>query len=232
MAQDADWGICLARTDSDRPKHEGITCFLVDMKSPGVDIRPLRELTGASLFNEVFLSDVFVPDDCVVGAVNDGWRVGAHDVGQRAGVDGRRRRHRPECRRGAQARPEDADTALLDEVGCLVAEPQALAVLGVRLTLRALAGADAGPAASVRKLSAPNTISACRRPGLSLLGAEGAVDDGGGRSVDQRAAVEPLPHHRRRHQRNPAQRHRRAPARPPQGSVIPARGLLRGSALL
>ena len=74
MAVQADWGICLARTDPTLPKHGGITCFFVDMRSEGLDIRPLRELTGEAMFNEVFLSDVFVPDDCVIGDVNDGWR--------------------------------------------------------------------------------------------------------------------------------------------------------------
>ena len=74
-AQGGDWGVCLARTDPDAPKHKGITYFLVDMKTPGIDIRPLREITGDNLFNEVFFDDVFVPDDMVVGPVNDGWRL-------------------------------------------------------------------------------------------------------------------------------------------------------------
>ena len=74
-AHKARWGVCLARTDPDAPKHKGITYFLIDMKSPGIDIRPLREITGDSLFNEVFLDSVFVPDEMVVGAVNDGWRL-------------------------------------------------------------------------------------------------------------------------------------------------------------
>ena len=73
-AKEADWGICLARTDPDRPKHDGISCFMVDMRTPGIDIRPLRELTGQALFNEVFFDDVFVPVDCLVGQENDGWR--------------------------------------------------------------------------------------------------------------------------------------------------------------
>ena len=71
----AQWGVCLARTDPDAPKHKGITYFLVDMKSEGITIRPLREITGDELFNEVFFDDVFVPDEMVVGAVNDGWRL-------------------------------------------------------------------------------------------------------------------------------------------------------------
>ena len=76
MAQTADFGICLARTDPDAPKHAGITYFIVDMHAEGIDIRPLRELTGAAMFNEVFFNDVFVPDDAVVGVPGDGWRIG------------------------------------------------------------------------------------------------------------------------------------------------------------
>ena len=72
-AHRADWGICLARTNPDAPKHKGITYFLVDMRSPGIDIRPLREITGEALFNEVFFDDLFVPDDMVVGPVDGGW---------------------------------------------------------------------------------------------------------------------------------------------------------------
>ena len=72
-ATEADWAICLARTDPDAPKHKGITYFLVDMRSAGITLRPLRELTGESRFNEVFLDNVFVPDDCQVGEVNGGW---------------------------------------------------------------------------------------------------------------------------------------------------------------
>ncbi|HET6963447.1 MAG TPA: acyl-CoA dehydrogenase family protein [Acidimicrobiales bacterium] len=71
----ADLGILLARTDFDAPKHRGITYFLVDMRTPGIDVRPLRQATGAAHFNEVFLSDVRIPADQVVGPVNGGWGV-------------------------------------------------------------------------------------------------------------------------------------------------------------
>ncbi len=71
----ADLGMLIARTDSDVPKHQGITYFAIDMHQPGVDVRPLREMTGRALFNEVFLSDARVPDDAVIGGRNNGWAV-------------------------------------------------------------------------------------------------------------------------------------------------------------
>ena len=74
-AHESDWGILLARTDPDQPKHRGITYFLVDMHSPGIEIRPLRQMTGAAHFNEVFLTDVRIPHENVLGDVNGGWGV-------------------------------------------------------------------------------------------------------------------------------------------------------------
>jgi alkylation response protein AidB-like acyl-CoA dehydrogenase len=71
----SDWGILLARTDVDVPKHRGITYFLLDMTTPGIDVRPLRQATGASHFNEVFLTDVRIPVENVVGPINGGWGV-------------------------------------------------------------------------------------------------------------------------------------------------------------
>ena len=75
MARDAHWGICLARTDGDVAKHKGLSYFLIDIKNSGLDIRPLREITGEALFNEVFFDDVFVPDECLVGEPGDGWKL-------------------------------------------------------------------------------------------------------------------------------------------------------------
>ena len=71
----ADLGMLIARTDSDVPKHQGISYFAIDMHQPGVDVRPLRELTGRALFNEVFLSDARVPADALIGGLNNGWAV-------------------------------------------------------------------------------------------------------------------------------------------------------------
>ncbi len=75
FAHVAEWGILLARTDWDVPKHRGITYFLVDMRSEGVDVRPLRQITGVAHFNETFLTDVHIPAENVVGEVNGGWGV-------------------------------------------------------------------------------------------------------------------------------------------------------------
>jgi alkylation response protein AidB-like acyl-CoA dehydrogenase len=83
----ADLGMLLARTDPDVPKHQGITYFAVDMHQPGVDVRPLREMTGRALFNEVFLTDVVVDDDAAIGGVNNGWAVANTTLGfERAGL--------------------------------------------------------------------------------------------------------------------------------------------------
>jgi alkylation response protein AidB-like acyl-CoA dehydrogenase len=73
--QVADLGMLVARTDADVPKHQGITYFGIDMHQPGIEVRPLREMTGRALFNEVFLTEARVPSDAVIGGVNNGWAV-------------------------------------------------------------------------------------------------------------------------------------------------------------
>ncbi len=89
-AEFSDWGLCLARSQPDTLKRQqGITCFVVDMRSGGVDVRPLTQVTGEAEFNEVFLDDVFVPDDCVVGQPGAGWTVANSTLSHERGVNPR-----------------------------------------------------------------------------------------------------------------------------------------------
>ncbi|WP_235736060.1 acyl-CoA dehydrogenase [Nocardioides alcanivorans] len=151
LAQEADFGICLARTDPDAPQHKGITYFLVDMRSEGIDVRPLREMTGDELFNEVFLDNVFVPDEMVVGEVNAGWKLARTTLAnERVAMAGHK----------LGTSTEEA-VALLAAGGAAgaeaaVGEQVALAtvgmLLGVRSTLRSLAGQGPGAESSVSKL--------------------------------------------------------------------------------
>ena len=82
-------GLATVRTDLDVPKHAGITTVIIDMKAPGVEVRPLRMITGGSEFNEVFFNDVFVPDEDVVGEPNTGWTVARATLGnERVSIGG------------------------------------------------------------------------------------------------------------------------------------------------
>ncbi|MDP9866677.1 MULTISPECIES: acyl-CoA dehydrogenase [Streptosporangium] len=157
LAQWAQWAICLARTDPDAPKHEGITYFLVDMSSPGVTVRPLKEINGEEIFNEVFLDDVFVPDDLVVGRAGQGWRIArdtlSHERVALGDSWGPGSRHTDMVELiGELGGPDALRPAALEEAGRLWASGQALSALGLRVTLSQLSGGDSGTAASVRKL--------------------------------------------------------------------------------
>lgn len=153
-AQKAHWGVCLARTDADAPKHKGITYFLIDMKSPGIEIRPLREITGDELFNEVFFDDVFVPDEMVVGTVNDGWRLARTTLAnERVAMAGGTALGNPmeELLRTLGAQPE-VDPADLDRLGGLILTAQVGSLLDQRIAQLAVSGQDTGAQASSRKL--------------------------------------------------------------------------------
>jgi alkylation response protein AidB-like acyl-CoA dehydrogenase len=181
LAMTADFGICLARTDPDVAKHAGITYFIVDMHTEGIDIRPLRELTGAALFNEVFLTDVLVLDDAVVGQPGDGWRIARTTLSnERVSMSsGASFGHGVESllRNLARLGP-DAAPARASELGHLLVEAQSLALLGLRSTLRTLSGVDPGSGASVRKLLGVEHEQRVQEMGMAFYGADGAVLDG------------------------------------------------------
>lgn len=152
-AHRAQWGVCLARTNSDAPKHRGITYFLLDMKSPGITIRPLREITGARNFNEVFLDDVFIPDEMVVGSVDDGWRLARTTLAnERVAMAQGTALGNPmeEMLRGLAG--AELDPATSDRLGELLLAAQVGSLLDQRIARLAVGGRDTSAEASARKL--------------------------------------------------------------------------------
>ncbi|MEQ0557469.1 acyl-CoA dehydrogenase family protein [Amycolatopsis sp. NEAU-NG30] len=153
LAREADWGICLARTDPDVPKHKGITYFLVDMRAEGITTRPLREITGEAVFNEVFLDDVFVPDADVVGPPGGGWRLARTTLANERVAIGSGSAVGESVRSLVSTVDAAAlDDVALDRLGALVADGVAGSVLDLRAALRRLGGQDPGAESSVRKL--------------------------------------------------------------------------------
>ena len=152
-AHKAQWGVCLARTDLSAPKHKGITYFLVDMKSPGILIRPLREITGDDLFNEVFFDDVFVPDEMVVGEVNGGWRLARTTLAnERVAMAHGTALGNPMEELLATVTQLDLDPAEQDRLGALIVAAQVGSLLDQRIAELAVGGGDPGPQSSARKL--------------------------------------------------------------------------------
>jgi alkylation response protein AidB-like acyl-CoA dehydrogenase len=174
VAHVAEWGICIARNSSEGSKHEGITYFLVDMKSPGVTVRPLTEMTGENLFNEVFLDDVFVPDDLVVGEVGQGWKVARNTLSNErvslSSGSGGTGSSVPDLlglagRLGRELTPVEAH-----QVAEVVCEGHSINALSLRVTLKQLAGAEPGADASVRKLLSTSHAQHVSEAAVALLG--------------------------------------------------------------
>ncbi|NMO00951.1 acyl-CoA dehydrogenase [Gordonia sp. TBRC 11910] len=189
-AHTAQWAVCLARTDSwasattgePRAKHKGITYFLVDMASPGIDVRPLRELTGRALFNEVFLDEVFVPDECVVGEVDAGWRLARTTLAnERVAMGGSGLGKEMDALLSQVADAELTDGQFA-ELGTLVADAhngRALDARAVTQSLDRASGAagsstiDPGAVSSVRKLIGVTHRQSVPDLALRLLGVDG-----------------------------------------------------------
>ena len=158
LAHEADRGLLLARTDPDVPKHAGLSYFVVDMHGPGVEVRPLRQLTGQAEFNEVFLTDVRVPDADRLGDVGAGWRVAQTTLmNERVSIGSGRAAAREESAIGFaaaawRAHPERRTRELHQRLLKLWAEAEAARLAGERLRQQIAAG-EPGPEGSAAKLT-------------------------------------------------------------------------------
>jgi 3-oxochol-4-en-24-oyl-CoA dehydrogenase len=177
-AHKAQWGVCLARTDPDAPKHKGISYFLIDMSSPGILIRPLREITGDALFNEVFLDNVFVPDEMVVGTVNDGWRLARTTLAnERIAMAAGTALGNPMEQLLAEAAKADLDVAQQDQLARLIITAQVGSLLDQRIAQLAVGGRDPGAQSSVRKLIGVRYRQALAEFRMDLSEGSGIAED-------------------------------------------------------
>jgi 3-oxochol-4-en-24-oyl-CoA dehydrogenase len=178
-AQFSQWGALLARTDPSAPKHNGITYFLLDMKSEGVEVKPLRELTGGAMFNTVFIDDVFVPDELVLGEVNRGWEVSRNTLtAERVSIGNSEAPFLANLEQFVEfIRDGQFDQIAQNRAGQLIAEGHAAKVLNMRSTLLTLAGGDAMPSAAISKLLSMRTGQGYAEFGVSSFGTDAAIGD-------------------------------------------------------
>ena len=185
-AQYCSRGLATVRTDPDAPKHAGITTVIIDMKGPGVEVRPLRQITGGSEFNEVFFNDVFVPDEDVVGAPNSGWTVARATLGnERVSIGGSGSFYEGLAAKLVQLAQQHADRLAGAEVrvGYYLAEDHALRLLNLRRAARSVEGAGPGPEGNVTKLKLAEHMVEGGAISAALLGPEVALTDGPGAVV-------------------------------------------------
>ena len=185
IARQSQIGMALCRTDVNAPKHKGITAFLVDMTAPGVDVRPLRQMTGGSDFNEVFLTGVRVPDDHRLGEVNAGWRVALTTLmNERATVGGERGGSVAEAltpeRLAALMRATGTlhDGALRRDLSVLLADLLAAGHLNRRAVRAMRAGVTPGPERSVAKLMHAQNLTRAAHFVSEVLGPRIIADTG------------------------------------------------------
>ncbi len=176
-----DWGILLARSDPSLPKHQGISFFLLDMKTPGVEVRPLRQMTGSEHFNEIFLNEVRIPDHCRLGPEGGGWAVAKTTLmHERMAIGGielmsfRWEDFLAHVRQNA----ERLDDVLRDDVARLYTWVKSLELLNARMITKLGRGEMPAAEASVMKLAMARIVTGGGEAGLRLLGADAAGKDG------------------------------------------------------
>jgi alkylation response protein AidB-like acyl-CoA dehydrogenase len=186
LAHRCTHGFATVRTDPDAPKHQGITMMVIDLSAEGVEVRPLRQMTGHSHFNEVFLDDVFVPDSDVVGPVNQGWTVARSTLGNErislggggeGGMAGG-----PDLLALLERRAPD-DAGLRREVGAALAESESIGIMNLRGVIRAVEGAEPGAEANVTKLLGSELVQRKAALMARLAGPGAAVREGEDRRV-------------------------------------------------
>ena len=181
LAHLADRGMLVARTDPEAPKHKGLTYFALDMHAPGVEVRPLRQMTGEAEFNEVYLTEVRVPDADRIGEVGEGWRVAMttlmnerSTIGGGTGGPGRGSGPIAEALRIWRDEASSRDAALRDRLLKLWTEAEALRLTNLRAAQARRTG-NPGPEGSISKLMFTEVNKRIYELCVDLLGAQGLV---------------------------------------------------------
>jgi hypothetical protein len=175
-------GLATVRTDPEARKHAGITTVIVDMKAPGVEVRPLRQITGGSDFNEVFFNDLFVPDEDVVGEPNTGWTVARATLGnERVSIGGSGSFYEGLADSLIElAQRSDRLAGAKIRVGNYLTDEHALRLLNLRRAARSVEGAGPGPEGNVTKLKLAEHMVDGAAISAALLGPDVALVDGPG----------------------------------------------------
>ena len=176
-AERAEWGILLARTDLDAPKHRGITYFLVDMATPGIEIRPLRQMTGDAHFSEVFLDGVRIPTGNVLGEVGEGWRVAQTTLASErtAIAGGSGGADPPGLAALARAHGRSADPVVRQAVVEAHLRAELLRFLRLRSLTALSKGTRPGPETSVMKLAYARFMQQMTTTAIHVQGATGML---------------------------------------------------------
>jgi alkylation response protein AidB-like acyl-CoA dehydrogenase len=181
----AQYGILLARTEPDAEPHKGVTYFVIDMRTPGITVRPLVQMTGTHEFNEVFFDDVRVPAANVVGEVNDGWRLAKVTLGnERVSLSGEgalwgRGPTANDVISIVRARGGTDDALARQQLAQLYIESEVLRLIRLRTVSAVVRGLEPGPEASVRKALSDEHGQHVMHAAMTLAGTYGMVSDRG-----------------------------------------------------